>query len=81
MKTLTIIGKDDEDNLQNYHIVNPMNLVITKGKVTRPGHLDDPAHPGQKMKVTEERTFIYVGGQPVLSTEPLEVVVERAKEL
>lgn len=81
MKVLTFIGEDAKGGLQNYNIINPMNVVVTKGTVQKPGTIEDPSTPGQKIPVTVERTFIYIGGQPWFSIESEEEIIERIKEI
>jgi hypothetical protein len=79
MKVLTVLGKNENDELVEYDIVNPMNLVINKGFIQKPGSVND-AH-GQPIPVQEERTFIFIGGKPLLSTETMEAIRGKVEQL
>ena len=79
MKVLTVAGEDGDGNLQQFHIVNPTNVVVHKGVLSKPGTMQDGE--GNPIPVEVERTFVRVGGQPLFSMEAVDVIVKRAKEL
>ena len=81
MKVLTVVGEDQDGNLEEFHIINPMNVVVNRGVIQKEGTLEDPSNPGQKLPVHEERTFIRVGGQPIFAKEGVDAVIEKAKAL
>ena len=80
MKVLTFTGKDAKGEPQDFHIINPMNVMVHTGEVSQPGDLTDPS-TGEPIPVVEERTFIRVGGQPIFALESVDEIKERAEQL
>lgn len=78
-KILTVVGEGKDGEHQNFHIINPMNLVVHAGVITKPGQLKDGE--GNPIPVEEPCTFVRVGGQPLFVKETVEEVYERAKAL
>ena len=79
MKILTVVGEGKGGKMQSFHIINPMNLVVHAGTVSRPGKLKDDE--GNPIPVEKPCTFVRVGGQPLFAKETVEEVYERAKNL
>lgn len=79
MKILTVVGEGKDGEMQSFHIINPMNLVVHAGFITKPGKLTDGE--GNPIPVEEPCTFVRVGGQPLFVKETVEEVYERAKNL
>lgn len=79
MKVLTIVGEDKEGNLQEFHIVNPTNVVVCEGVVSKPGTMMDGE--GNPIPVETKRTFVRIGGQPLLSTESVKDVLAKIERL
>ena len=79
MKVLKIVGEDNEGNLMDFHIINPQNVVVNKGVVSKPGTFQDAQ--GKLIPVEEDRTFVRIGGQPLISTEGVDDVIAKAEAL
>ncbi len=79
MKVLTVVGEDAEGNLQDFHVINPMNVVVHKGTVSKPGTLTDGG--GELIPTEVQKTFVRVGGQPLLSVNTVEEVLASITEL
>jgi hypothetical protein len=80
MKTLTVLGKDESGEVLEFTIVNPLNVVVSKGYLVSPGELTDP-RSGQPIPKKEEITLLRVGGMPIMSTEKREDVLKKIEEL
>jgi hypothetical protein len=78
-KVLTIVGEDNEGNLQDFHIINPMNVIVHKGTIRKPGELKDSN--GEPIMVQEQRTFVRVGGQPIFAHNTVQEVLESIEDL
>ncbi len=79
MKVLTIVGEDAKGKLQEFHVVNPQNVVIHKGTISKPRATQDAE--GKPILYEVERTFVRIGGQPLFSPESVEDVIAKAKAL
>ena len=79
MKILTIQGEDAEGNIQPFHIINPMNVIVHKGTVQKEGTLKDDR--GVSIPLNVEKTFVRVGGQPLFSVNTVEEVLDSIREL
>lgn len=79
MRVLTIIGEDSDGSLMEFHIINPANVVVHKGHVSKPGTMTDAQ--GNPIPVAAERTFVRVGGQPLFSTEGVDDVLAKVEAL
>ncbi len=79
MKILTIKGEDAEGNIQPFHIINPMNVIVHKGTVQKEGTLRDDH--GELIPVDTDRTFVRVGGQPLFSVDSVDEVLLSIREL
>jgi hypothetical protein len=80
MKKLTVVGRNEDQELQEYHVLNPTNVIVSKGVTTRPGELVDPATQ-EPIPVKEEVTVLRIGGIPLLSVEKVDEVLKRVEEL
>jgi hypothetical protein len=79
MKVLTVTGKNEHGELQEFHIINPRNVLLNKGIVEVAGELSDSN--GNSIPVKEEVALLQIGGRPLFSTESVEEIYERVKEL
>jgi hypothetical protein len=79
MNVLTVTGEGADGVLQEYHILNPMNVMVHKGVISKEGDLTDAQ--GNPIPVQEERTFVRVGGTPLLVQDSVEDVIEQARQL
>ena len=79
MKVLHLVGNDADGNLVDFHIINPMNVVVNEGTISKPGHLKDGK--GNPIPVKEKCTFVRIEGQPMFVKNTVEEVVEQAEKL
>lgn len=76
---LKLTGKGADGNLQPYHIINPVNVVVNLGVVTRPGKLKDAQNNPISVEVT--KTILTIGGSPLIVEETLEEVIKMVSEV
>lgn len=74
MKIVTVTGTGANGELQPYHIVNPANVIINTGEVVQQGTLKDGQNHPIPIKTT--KSFVHVGGQPLLVEETIEELYE-----
>jgi len=75
MKIITVTGKGATGELQSFHIVNPVNIIITTGEGVRPGSLKNL--DGNPVPIIETKTFIHVEGKPLIVEESIEEILEK----
>jgi hypothetical protein len=80
MKVLTVVGRNEDQELQEYHVLNPTNVIVSKGTASRPGDVLDPATQ-EPIAIKEEVTVLRIGGIPLLSVENVDEVIKKVEEL
>jgi hypothetical protein len=73
------VGRNESEELQEYSVLNPMNVIVSKGTASRAGDVMGPDN--QPIPIIEEVTVLRIGGIPLLSVEKYEDVLKKSEVL